>query len=171
MTPLGPLNGKNFGTIISPWVVTLDALKDFKVPGPPRQNAIPNYLEDPGNCMYSIRMKAEIVSRNMSTITCESDTQSLYWTMRQIVAHLASAGSAIRTGDVLATGTVSGPNESEYGCLLETTRGGKRPITLADGSQRAYLEDGDIVRMSAIAGDLSSGVGFGECVSQLLPSA
>ena len=90
--------------------------------------------------------------------------------MRQMVAHTASTGSALRTGDIMATGTVSGPEDGALGCLLEITKGGQEPVTLCDGSQRTFLKDGDVVRLTAIAGHDNSGVGFGDCTGRLLAS-
>lgn len=170
MNPLGPLNGKNSGTSISPWIVTLDTLAPFRVPGPPRVIPVPPHLDDPGNCNYSIRMQVEILAGPSATTTGTSEVQSMYWTTRQMAAHIVSAGSALRTGDLLATGTVSGPGKGAHGCLLEATEGGTEPIQLADGSARAYLEDGDVVRMTAVAGEPSAGIGWGECVGQLTPA-
>ncbi|KAH7110255.1 fumarylacetoacetase [Dactylonectria macrodidyma] len=169
MTPLGPFNGKSVGTTMSPWIVTLEALEPFKVMGQP-QSPVPAYLEDLNRTTYSIRMQAEIVVEGKATVMCVSRVQSMYWTTRQMVAHAVSSGSSLRTGDVLATGTVSGPGEGALGCLLEVTRGGSAPVRLSCGGSRAFLEDGDTVRLTATAGDESSGVGFGECTGRVVPS-
>jgi fumarylacetoacetase len=119
---------------------------------------------------YAISMKVELEHSASMTLLSESRAQDLFWSCRQMCAHLASTGCDLRTGDILGTGTVSGPTEGSYGCLLETTQGGKVPVALSDGSSRHYLQDGDVVRMSAVAGDESSGVGFGECVGELKPA-
>lgn len=176
MIPLGPLNGKSMGTTISPWIVTLDALEPFRVQGrrPDATAAIPAHLEDPERSTFAVELQVEVLagqSAAAATITGASRLdESLHWTPRQMAAHAASAGSALRTGDLLATGTVSGPGAAERGCLLELTEGGAVPFALADGSARTYLQDGDTVRMTARAGDDGSGVGWGECVGQLLPA-
>ncbi|KAL1861352.1 hypothetical protein VTK73DRAFT_7127 [Phialemonium thermophilum] len=170
MIPLGPANGKNLGTTISPWIVTLDALEPHRLPPPPRVVPVPRHLEDPDNGAYAVRMQVEVVTGSDVTVTGTSEVQSLYWTVRQMVAHIVSAGSALRTGDLLATGTVSGPGTGTHGCLLEATRGGAAPIRLVSGESRTYLEDGDVVRMTAVAGGPSSGVGWGDCLGQLLPA-
>lgn len=170
MVPLGPLNGKNFGTSISPWIVTLDALEPFKAAASPRVQALVNYLDDPENATYSIAMQVEVLSENSATVTGKSNVQTMYWTPRHMAAHAASAGAPLRSGDIMATGTVSGSEKGLHGCLLEATEGGKSPIILEDGSSRTYLQDGDTVRMTAVAGESSSGVGFGECVGRLLPA-
>ncbi|PKS12538.1 hypothetical protein jhhlp_000746 [Lomentospora prolificans] len=171
MMPLGPLNGKNFGTTISPWIVTLDALEPFKVPGPARVQPVVNYLNDPENVTYSIGMQVEVQTETSTTVIGKSNVKLMYWTARQMVAHIASAGAALRSGDIMATGTVSGEGKGSHGCMLEATEGGKVPVALDNGSTRTYLQDGDVVRMTAVAGELSSsGVGFGECVGKLLPA-
>ena len=168
--PLGPLNGKNFGTSISPWIITLDALEPFKVTGPPRAGPVPGYLEDPENATYAVRVQVEILSGGKATVIGTSQVQWMYWNIRQILAHTVSAGAALRTGDIMATGTVSGVGEETRGCLLETTEGGKVPVKLEDGTERGYLEDGDVVRLTGFAGPKGSGVGFGQCVGRLLAS-
>jgi fumarylacetoacetase len=170
MTPLGPFNGKNFGTTISPWVVTPDALHAFKTEGQKPVTDIPKHLRDPDLQTYAIRMQVEILAGNAATVTGTSWLQSLYWTPKQMIAHAVSAGAALRTGDLLATGTVSGEGADARGCLLELTEGGAKSFSLDDGSQRAFLQDGDVVRMTAVAGEDQSGVGFGECVGRLVAS-
>lgn len=170
MRPLGPCNGKNLGTTISPWVVTMEALEPFRVRLPPREIPVVSYLEDPEESLYSIDMTVEIISGAQTTPVCKSNLSSLYWNIRQMAAHIVSAGSGLRTGDVLATGTVSGTEPGSYGCLLEVTEGGKNPIKLSDGTERHFLNDGDVVRMVAVAGGDDSGVGFGDCVGELLPA-
>lgn len=167
MMPLGPLNGKSFATSISPWIVTLDTLGPFRVPGPAPESDLPSHLQDSGDAHWSIDMKVEIQTGENTTVVSESKAQDLHWSVRQMCAHLASSGCGLQTGEVLGTGTVSGPTDRELGCLLEITQGGKVPLTLAGGEKRAFLEDGDLVRMSAVAGE---GVGFGECVGTLVKS-
>lgn len=163
------MNGKAFGTSISPWVITLDALEPFVIPGPKPEVALANHLEDDvNNSSYNIDFKVEILSGDHVTTVSESKCADLHWSGRQMAAHLASTGADLRTGDILGTGTVSGPNEGSFGCLIETTKAGKEPITLDDGSERKFLLDGDIVRMTGVVGGANSGVGFGECVGQLL---
>lgn len=170
MIPLGPLNGKSFATSISPWIVTLDALEPFKVPGPKPEVALTSHLEDIAASSYAIDLKVEILHGTQTTTVTESKAQDLHWSGRQMAAHLASAGADLQTGDILGTGTVSGPVNGSYGCLLETTKAGKEPITMADGSKRHFLLDGDVIRMTAVAGGADSGVGFGECIGELQPA-
>ncbi|KAJ6070845.1 hypothetical protein N7467_012164 [Penicillium canescens] len=172
MVPLGPLNGKAFGTSISPWVVTLDALESFKVSGPKPEAVLASHLEDVSGSEsnYDISMKVELLNEGQITTLSESNTRDLHWSGRQMCAHLASTGADLQTGDILGTGTVSGPTDGSFGCLLEVTKGGKDPVFLANGSKRFYLQDGDVIRMTALAGAPGSGVGFGECVGELRPA-
>ncbi|KAH1915399.1 hypothetical protein KXW75_006176 [Aspergillus fumigatus] len=153
MVPLGPLNGKAFGTTISPWIVTLDALEPFKAPGPEPHVSLPRHLQDTVDFTYAISLKVELEHGASSTLLSTSGAQDLFWSHRQMCAHLASTGCDLQTGDILGTGT-----------------GGKVPVALSDGSSRRFLQDGDVVKMSAVAGDESSGVGFGECVGELKPA-
>lgn len=168
MMPLGPFNGKSLGTTLSPWIVTLDALEPFRAKAASQNAVRPTYLQDSSRSTYSITLQVDIITESASTIgTCP--LENLYWTPRQMIAHSVSSGSALRTGDILATGTISGSEEGSHGCLLESTEGGTRPVRLVDGSERAFLEDGDVVRITALAGGVD-GVGFGECVGRLVAS-
>ncbi|RBR26698.1 uncharacterized protein FIESC28_00481 [Fusarium coffeatum] len=167
MSPLGPFNGKSLGTSISPWIITLDALDPYRTRSPAQQTLSASYLQHPNPSTFSITMKVELLANSTTTTLGTCPVEALYWTPQQMIAHSVSSGSALRTGDILATGTVSGSDEASRGCMLETTEGGSKPVTLSDGSKRGYLEDGDVVRITAVAGD---GVGFGECVGQLTPA-
>ncbi|KAJ5851430.1 uncharacterized protein N7529_010815 [Penicillium soppii] len=172
MVPLGPMNSKAFGTTISPWVVTLDALESFKAPGPTRDVILATHLEDipVAASSYNIGFKVELLVDGQPTTLSRSNFKDLHWSGRQMVAHIASSGADLQTGDILGTGTVSGPEQGSYGCLLEMTNGGKEPMSVADGPTRVFLEDGDVIRMTALAGEEDSGVGFGECVGELQPA-
>ncbi|KFA70909.1 hypothetical protein S40288_10149 [Stachybotrys chartarum IBT 40288] len=170
MTPLGPFNGKSFATSISPWVITVDALRPFRVVKTSSGGSTAAYLHDPESVTFDITMQVEIVAAGGKTTLGSSQVQDLYWTPRQMIAHSVSSGSALRTGDIISTGTVSGFEEGTYGCLLEATEGGTKPIALHNGATRTFLLDGDTVRMTAFAGGVEAGVGFGECIGTLLPS-
>ncbi|KAJ5211101.1 hypothetical protein N7491_010921 [Penicillium cf. griseofulvum] len=170
MSPLGPFNGKSLGTSISPWIITPDALEPFKTSIAPQQASGPTYLQQSKPSTYDILMNVEILTNSDKTTVGVCPVQSLYWTPQQMIAHSVSSGSALRTGDLLATGTVSGEHNLSRGCLLETTEGGTKPVTLSDGSKRGYLEDGDVVRITAMAGAPRLGVGFGECIGRLTPA-
>ncbi|KAM3422131.1 Fumarylacetoacetase [Cercospora zeina] len=165
MIPLGPLNGKNAATTISPWVVTSAALQAFQTSSPPRTNqAEAVYLKhSTSNSALNIGLRVDITSGRdelTSQTLCQSNSSWMYWTLAQCVAHQAIGGCGLRTGDLLATGTVSGESDEQHGCLLEFMKQGTTP-------PRGYLEDGDTVTLS---GYCAEGVGFGECVATLLPA-
>jgi fumarylacetoacetase len=158
--PLGPFQGKNFATTISPWVVTLEALAPYRVGWQrPAQDPAPlPYLDDPqvraaGALdielevrLQTARMRSEGLSPQRLS---QSNFRDAYWTLAQMVAHHSLNGCNLRAGDLLGTGTLSGPAPGSAGCLLELTRGGREPLTLAHGEQRRFLEDGDTVIMRA----------------------
>lgn len=160
MIPLGPLNGKNAGTTMSPWVITTEALEPFKAPSPLRSQPDAPYLQIIGDTALSINLQVDVTSGKTTQTTCRSNSAWMYWTLAQCVAHQAIGGCGLRTGDLLATGTVSGEGDTEHGCLLEFMRQGTTP-------PRGYLEDGETVTLSGYCGE---GVGFGECVATLLPA-
>jgi fumarylacetoacetase len=171
MNPLGPLNGKSFGTSMSPWVVTLDALEQFEVPMPSISKSRPAYLTDEKpKPTYEISLKATLQPKGASKATtiCESQFSSLYWTIRDLVAHSTVNGCNLRVGDLLATGTISGNSPASHGCLLEAVIHGGVEVENAKNEmeKRIWLEDEDILTISALAGP---GVGFGECVGKVLP--
>lgn len=168
MMPLGPLNGKSFSTSISPWVVTLDALESFQCPAPAKDLKVVPYLADSKtDNTYSIELKAELLVGDGATTICESQMKTMYWSFRDLLAHQTSNGCNLNTGDLLATGTISGETKTSHGCLLELTKGGEENFKIAGGLHRTFLEDGDSIRISASCGD---GVGFGECVGKVLPA-
>ena len=160
MDPLGPLNGKNAGTTLSPWIITKEALQSFKTGSPPRQQQVARHLADSGKEALNINLTVSI-SRNEwseSKDMCSSNTSWMYWTLPQCLAHQAIGGAGLRAGDLLATGTVSGQRDEEHGCLFEFMKAGSNP-------PRGYIEDGETVTLSGFCGD---GVGFGECVATLV---
>jgi fumarylacetoacetase len=165
--PLGPFNGKNFGTSISPWVVTFDALEPFSTHLPQRDVPILDYLEDPGpKPGFNIRLDV-LVAPNGSpneTKVLESNTKYLYWSLAQMLAHHTVGGCPMNTGDLLGSGTISGPLESTVGSFLELSYDGKKEWDV-DGQKRTFLEDGDEVVFVGFAGD---GVGFGECRARVI---
>ncbi|KAI0408253.1 fumarylacetoacetase [Xylaria palmicola] len=168
MLPLGPMNGKSFGTSISPWVVTLEALEPFETGRPARDVPAAAFLQDvKEKPSYDIALEAEIVSQGHATRVCKANIAWMHWTFRDLVAQQTVNGCNVNTGDVLATGTVSGKGDDEHGCLLEQTEGGKVEITLSDGQKRSYLQDGDTLRMTGYAGP---GVGFGDCTGVIVPA-
>jgi len=164
--PLGPFLGKSFLTSVSPWVVPLAALEAARVASPPRDVELQPYLADDGSpwgidLALEVRLNGEVVSR--------PPFASMYWTPAQQLAHLTVNGAALRTGDLFASGTVSGPSRDQRGSLIELCEDG--PITLADGSTRTFLEDGDVVTISATApGADGSRISFGEVTGQVMPA-
>jgi fumarylacetoacetase len=163
MNPLGPFNGKNFRTSITPWIVTLEALEPFAVPAPERMAPVADFMNDPNAPNYRIELESQITRNGVKTTTCTVGFETMYWTFRHMLAHHTIGGCGLRTGDLVASGTVSGEKSHEHGCLLELTFNGKKPSKLSDGSELKYLEDGDEVRYTGIVGDASAGVGFGDC--------
>jgi fumarylacetoacetase len=138
--PLGPFLGKSFATSVSHWMVPLDELADRRVPREPQDpEPLPYLAEEPW--AYDIALKVELNGTEIAT----SNTRHLYWSIAQQIAHLTVNGASLRTGDLLATGTISGPEREERGSLIELSWNGQEPIELADGSTRTFLEDGDDV--------------------------
>jgi fumarylacetoacetase len=166
--PLGPFLGKSFLTSVSPWVVPLAALAAARVPPPPRDTPVLPYLDDRDHpwgldLTLEVRLNGELVS-------CPP-FRDLYWSPAQQLAHLTVNGASLRTGDLFASGTVSGPARDQWGSLLELSENGARPVVLADGTTRAFLEDGDVVTISATGpGPDGSRIGFGEVTGRVVPA-
>lgn len=170
--PLGPFLSKSFGTSISPWVVPLDALAPFQTDGP-RQDPVPlPYLQTEGNPMWDIELEVWLQSSSMGEPQrlCASNLRHLYWNIQQQIAHHTCGGCNLRTGDLLSTGTVSGPTPDSLGCLLELTAGGKQPLSLPGGEVRRYLKDGDRITMTAWCQADNHRIGFGEVTGRVLPA-
>lgn len=164
--PLGPFLAKSFATSISPWIVPLSSLEQAWVSPPPRDPAPLPYLADGGSygldLLLEVRLNGQVISR--------PPFASMYWTPAQMLAHMTVNGASVRTGDCYASGTVSGPLPSQLGCLLELTAGGRRPITLPDGSTRTFLEDGDEVTITATApGPSGARISLGEVAGRITP--
>ena len=170
--PLGPFLAKSFGTSLSPWVVTLDALEPFRVAGPTQVPEPLPYLHGPREAAYDIHLEVSLQGAGMQepARACRSNLRYLYWNILQQMAHQTSNGCNLRTGDLLATGTISGPEPDSLGCLLELTRGGREPLQLPGGSTRTFLEDGDRVTITGWCDGDGYRVGFGEVSGTLLPA-
>jgi fumarylacetoacetase len=165
--PLGPFLGKSFATSISPWVVTLDALEPYRVPGPAQQPEPLDYLAAEEDWGYDIHL--EIVLQDQ--VISRTNFRHLYWTMAQQLAHATANGARARTGDLYASGTISGPRPGSYGSLIELTWRGSEPLRLADGAQRNFLEDGDTVVMRGwCEAEGRPRIGFGEVRGTVLPA-
>ena len=168
--PLGPFLGKAFATSVSPWVVPLDALRHARVAPPPRNPRPLPYLDDSGAEPWGFAIELE-VSLNGHPIS-RPPFAGMYWTAAQQLAHLTSGGASLRTGDLLASGTVSGPRREQRGSLIELAWNGAEPLTLPDGSTRTFLADGDEVVITGTApGPDGTRVGLGEVRGRILPAA
>jgi fumarylacetoacetase len=181
--PLGPFLGKNFATTISPWVVTAEALEPFRCAPRPRPDGDPAplaYLNTPADRAHggldmtveAWLLTAAMREQRLAPIALSrANLKSLYWTMAQMLTHHASNGCPLRPGDLLGTGTVSGPGARERGCLLEITQAGRQPLVLPNGETRKFLEDGDEVIFRAYCERPGAGrIGWGECRGTVCPS-
>ena len=170
--PLGPFLGKSFASSISPWVVTIEALDNFRVAGPIQNPEVLDYLKFNGLKNYDINLSVSILPEktNIETIVCKSNFKYMYWNMSQQIAHHTINGCNLNVGDMMASGTISGKSEDSYGSMLELSWGGKKNIELNDGSSRTFIEDYDSVIMRGYCEKDNIRVGFGEVKSKLLPS-
>jgi fumarylacetoacetase len=161
--PLGPFLAKNFASAMAPWVVTLEALNDFRVKGPEQQPPVLPYLQYEGLKNYDIELEVLITPKNGdSEIISRSNFKYMYWNMCQQLAHHTSNGCNVRIGDLMASGTISGPDQGSLGSMLEISQGGKNPVTLKNGEKRAFIHDGDTVTLRGWAEKEGRRVGFGE---------
>lgn len=170
--PLGPFLGKSFATTISPWIVPMDALEPFRCEGP-RQDPQPlPYLRKDGPQTFDIQLQVAIQPANgVDPMTvCRSNFRYLYWSIAQQLAHHTINGCNVRPGDLMASGTISGPDPQSFGSLLELTWRGSKPISFPGGAQRTFLEDGDQVIMSGWCHGDGFRVGFGEAAGHILPA-
>ncbi|RXR30487.1 fumarylacetoacetase [Sphingobium fluviale] len=181
--PLGPFLAKNFLTSVSPWVVTAEALAPFRVAQPARPEGDPEplaYLDDPVDRQsgaLAIALEVRLASRAMreagqeGMLLSKGQATSMYWTLAQMVTHHASNGCNLAPGDLLGTGTISGPASGSEGSLMEITRNGKQPVALPTGERRAFLEDGDAITLIARAERQGfRSIGFGSCTGVVEPA-
>jgi len=172
--PLGPFGAKNFGTTISPWVVPIDALAQFKCPtsaGVQDPTPLP-YLQEPDYSSYDVNLEVALQSEAMVEphVICRSNLRNLYWTIRQQLVHHTITGCNMQPGDLLATGTISGQDETSYVSMLELSWKGTKEIPLPDGSIRKFLRDGDTVIMRGFCQGDGYRIGFGTCSGKVLPA-
>jgi fumarylacetoacetase len=169
--PLGPFLAKNFATSISPWVVTFDALEPFKKPLTTQDPKPLAYLAREHDWTYDIALQVTLQSEKMEVpqVLTTSNFQNLYWSMNQQLAHHTANGCNVRTGDLLASGTISGAEPASRGSMLELTWRGTQPLQFPNGEQRRFLEDGDQVSMHAWCQTNGIRVGFGEVTGKVLP--
>jgi fumarylacetoacetase len=169
--PLGPFLGKNFASTISPWVVTMDALEPFRVPGPEQVPAVLPYLRTEGSKNFDILLEVLLKPADSdAAVVCRSNFKYMYWNVNQQLAHHTVNGCNIQVGDMYASGTISGPSPGSYGSMLELTWNGKKPLQMPDGSERAFLEDGDTVIIRGNAMSQGVRIGFGDCTGVILPA-
>ena len=170
--PLGPFLAKNFGTSISPWVVTLDALEPFRIPGPAQSPEPLPYLRSEGDWAYDIHLEVTMQGGAMPEPhrICTSNFRYLYWNVCQQLAHHTINGCNLRPGDLLASGTISGPTPESRGSLLELAWRGKEPVQFPNGEQRSWIQDGDRVTLTGWCQGGGYRVGFGEVTGCLLPA-
>ena len=168
--PLGPFLAKNFATSISPWIVTMDALEPFRTKGPKQEPTPLPYLQQKGKHSYDINLQVAIQPENSeATVLSNSNFKYMYWTMSQQLAHHTSNGCRVNSGDMMGSGTISGPTPDSFGSMLELTWGGKNPIKLNDGTERKFINDNDTVIMKGFCQNSHVRIGFGEVSSKLLP--
>lgn len=169
--PLGPFLGKSFASSMSPWIVTMEALEPFKVSGPKQDPQVLPYLRYEGNNNYDIQLEVGLQPKNApEKVVSTSNFKYMYWNMLQQLAHHTVNGCNVNVGDVMASGTISGKDESSYGSMLEISWGGKKSVQMKDGSERRFIEDHDTVIMRGHAEKEGIRVGFGEVSGTILPS-
>jgi fumarylacetoacetase len=169
--PLGPFLAKNFASSISPWIVTLDALEPFAVDTTKQDPKVLSYLEFEGKKSYDIHLQVAIEPENSNeTVICNSNFKYMYWNMAQQLAHHTVNGCNVRCGDLMGSGTISGPTEDSYGSMLELAWKGTKPLKMNDGSERKFILDGDSVIMRGYSEANGVRIGFGEVKAKILPT-
>ncbi|UKN03005.1 fumarylacetoacetase [Paracrocinitomix mangrovi] len=169
--PLGPFLAKNFASSISPWIVTLDALEQFRLEGPKQEPKVFPYLEYEGNKHIDIKLEVSLTPDGGSENTiCKSNYKHMYWNMNQQLAHHTINGCNIKCGDMMASGTISGPTPESYGSMLELSWRGTKPLQLNDGTERKFIQDGDTITMKGYCQNDEIRIGFGEVSSKILPA-
>jgi fumarylacetoacetase len=169
--PLGPFLAKNFGSVVSPWIVTLDALEPFRVPGPKQDPPVLPYLQFEGNGNFDIRLEVFIQpEKQPGYLVCRSNYKYMYWNMAQQLAHQTVNGCNINVGDMYGSGTISGPDPGSFGSMLEIAWKGTKPVKMPDGSERKFIHDNDTVVMHGYCLKENLRIGFGEVRTKILPA-
>jgi fumarylacetoacetase len=171
--PLGPFLGKSFATTISPWIVPMAALEPFRVAGPKQDPEPLDYLQQDGDWAFDVNLEVALQSEAMDAphTVCRSNFKHMYWSVCQQLAHHTVNGCNTRPGDLMASGTISGPTEDSYGSMLELSWRGQDPVELPSGETRAFLEDGDRVILRGHAQGDGYRVGFGEAADTVRPAS
>ncbi|AXX96476.1 fumarylacetoacetase [Profundibacter amoris] len=170
--PLGPFQGKAFGTTISPWIVTAAALEDFRTATPPREKELLPYLAENKPGLYDINLEVTMQPKDAAKATTITRTNysRMYYSAAQQLCHHAVCGCEMNAGDLLGSGTISGPTKDEFGSLLELSWAGREPFTLDTGETRSFIEDGDTLTLKGHAQGDGYRIGFGECRGTILPA-
>ncbi|WP_210240431.1 fumarylacetoacetase [Mesorhizobium comanense] len=167
--PLGPFQAKATATTISPWIVTKEALEPFRTATPTRVRPLLPYLREPGPMLYDIELEVALAPESKSeTVISRTNYKEMYYSAAQQLCHHTTSGCSMRVGDLLGSGTISGPGRNSYGSLLELSWGGKAPLTLDTGERRSFLEDGDTLVLRGAAKGEGFRIGFGECAGRIL---
>jgi len=166
--PLGPFLAKNFASTVSPWIVTLEALEPFRVNGPVQETEVLPYLQYTGAKSYDIHLSVALSNdKNTKKTISESNFKYMYWNMCQQLAHHTVNGCNVRVGDLLASGTISGPTPDSLGSMLEITWNGTKPVVMPDNTDRTFIEDGDTVSMKGWCENENIRIGFGPCTGTI----
>ena len=169
--PLGPFQAKAFATSISPWIVTQAALEPFRTTTPAREKDLLPYLTEPTPMLFNIDLAVTMAPAGKdATVIAQTNYDQMYYSAAQQLAHHASSGCAMNSGDLLGSGTISGVEKSERGSLLELTWGGKEPLTLNTGETRTFIEDGDTLTLTGAAKGDGYKIGFGVCTGTITPA-
>ena len=169
--PLGPFLAKNFGSTVSPWIVTLEALEPFRSTSPTQDPEVLDYLKFEGDKNYDIQLEVYLKPENSEeNLLATSNFKYMYWNMAQQLAHHTINGCNVEVGDLYASGTISGKDKNSYGSMLELTWRGTNPIKLSDGTERKFIEDNDTIIMRGFAEKDGKRVGFGEVEGKILPA-
>ncbi|MBY6116685.1 fumarylacetoacetase [Mameliella alba] len=169
--PLGPFQAKATATSISPWIVSKAALEPFRTSTPERERPLLDYLKEPGPMLYDIALEVGLAPEGKAeTVIARTNYAEMYYSSAQQLAHHTTSGCPMSVGDLLGSGTISGPEKDQRGALLELAWGGKEPVTLDTGETRSFLEDGDTLTLRGAALGDGYRVGFGECTGKVLPA-
>ncbi|MGX9351497.1 fumarylacetoacetase [Shimia sp. W99] len=170
--PLGPFQGKAFGTSISPWIVTAAALEDFRAPTPEREKALLPYLDSTRDGLFDIDLEVLMQPEGAETasVVAKTNYNRMYYSAAEQLCHHAIGGCGMNVGDLLGSGTISGPNKGEYGSLMEVSWAGREPFTLDTGETRSFIEDGDTLTLRGNARGEGYTIGFGDCTGKILPA-
>lgn len=170
--PLGPFQGKAFGTSISPWIVTTAALEPFRTATPPREKELLPYLSSTTNGLFDIELEVlmQPAGADKATSLSKTNYSRMYYSAAEQLCHHASGGCGMNAGDLLGSGTISGPHKSEYGSLMELSWAGREPFTLDTGETRTFIEDGDTLTLRGAAKGDGYQIGFGACEGTILPA-